>query len=325
MDKFKEHIERMMKPYQEIAKITEPIRIIQEQWAEQARVIQKAIEPTLELQKKLAEPLKELQKTFESISKIYASIPKFENLFLEHLETFKEIGERLEEYTKKTPEYFLLIAQHGWFIDLDSELNFASIIAHRIQEEKVDKANELLVEYYKTNFGRIFKTLIRRHYNRKEILESIRKSYEEGNHILLIPTVLTQVDGICFDFTKKKFFIKEKKNEKYKFLSEVIVELEKSAGNFLELYLSPLQNQTPIMARQQDIDKFPCKLNRHEILHGISTDYGTEINSLKVISLLKYVSDLLTDLDNKTLSTTRNIANGGVSGNLERSAPHQGL
>lgn len=303
MDKFNKHIERMMKPYREIEKVTEPIRKIQEQWEEQARVIQKAIEPTLELQKKLAEPMKDLQESIENISKIYASIPKFENLFLEHLETFKEIGERLKEYTKKTPGYFLLIAKHGWFVDLDSELNFASRVAHRLQEEKVDTANELLIEYYKTNFGRVFETLIKRHYSRKEILESIRKSYEEGNHILLIPTVLTQVDGICFDFTKKKFFIKEKKKEKYKFLPEVIVELEKSAGNFLELFLSPLQNQTPIMARQQDLDTFPCKLNRHEILHGISTDYGTEINSLKVISLLKYVSDLLTDLDNITLST----------------------
>lgn len=300
-----------MKPYREIAKITEPMRKIQEHWESQARVFQKAIEPTLEVQKKLAEPLKDLQKSFENISKIYASIPKFENPFLKHLETFKEIGERLKEYTKRTPEHFLLIAQHGWFIDLDSELNFASIVAHRIQEEKVDKANEILVDYYKTNFGRIFKTLIKRHCNRKEILESIRKSYEESNHVLLIPAVLTQVDGICFDFTKKKFFIKEKSKGKYKFLPEVLVELEKSAGNFLALYLSPLQNQTPIMARQQDIYKFPCKLNRHEILHGISTNYGTEINSLKAFSLLKYVSDLLTDLDNRTLSTTRNIANGG--------------
>jgi len=257
--------------------------------------------------------------TFENINTIYASIPKFENPFLEHLETFKEIGERLKEYTQKTPEYFLLIAQYGWFIDLESELNFPSIVAYKIQEKEVDMANELLVDYYKTNAGRIFESLIKRHYNRKEILESIKKSYEEGNHILLIPAVLTQVDGICFDFTKKKFFTKEKKDKKYKFLPEVIAELEKSAGNFLELYLSPLQNQTPIMAREEDIGKFPCKLNRHEVLHGIRTDYGTEMNSLKVISLLKYVSDLLTYLDNKTLNTTSGIFQPAVTSNLKGS------
>ena len=57
------------------------------------------------------------------------------------------------------------------------------------------------------------------------------------------------------------------------------------------------------MVREQDIHKFNCHLNRHEILHGINTNYGIEINSLKVISLLKYISDLLTDLDNKTFTT----------------------
>jgi hypothetical protein len=313
-----------MKPYREIEKITEPMRKFQKHWVQKTKAIQEAIEPTLELQKKFKEQFKAFQKVFENINKIYASIPKFENPFLEHLETFKEIGERLKEYTKRTPEYFLLIARYGWFIDLESELNFPSKIAYKFKKKEVDIANEFLVDYYKTNVGRIFESLIKRHYNRKEILESIRNSYEAGNHILIIPAVLAQVDGICFDFTKKKFFIKEKNDKKYKFLPEVIVELEKSAGNFLELYLSPLQNQTPIIAREEDIGKYPCKLNRHEVLHGIRTDYGTEINSLKVISLLKYVSDLLTELDNKTLSTTRGVSNVGDAMTSNQQNPQGG-
>lgn len=269
----------MMKPYQEIEKITEPIR-----------EIQKALKPVF----------LDIQKSFEHINKIYASIPKFKNPILEHLDTFKEIGKRLKEFAEKTPEYLLLIAQNGWFIELDSELSLPSEIAYEIQENSLENANKLLTEYYLDNLDRIFKNLINRHPNRKEILNQILVSYKNGNHSLLIPSVLTQVDGICFDFTKKKFFIKEKNN---KHLPQITSELEKSADSFLDLYLSPLQNQTPIMVREQDISKFPCKLNRHEILHGISTDYGTEINSLKVISLLKYISDLLTDLDRKTLST----------------------
>jgi len=299
------HIERMMKPYREIEKMTEPIRRMQKQLFASTLAMQKALEPTLQLQKSLNQPLLNLQKSFEHIK--YLSIPKFENPILKHLDTFKEIGERLKEYAEKTPEYFLLIAKHGWFIDLESELNLPARVANEIQNNELETANGLLVEYYKKNLDQIFESLINRHPNRKGILTQILSAYKNGNHSLLIPSVLTQVDGICFDFSKKKFFIKEKSIKKYKYLPEVIVELEKSAGNFLELYLSPLKNQTPIIAREQDISKFPCHLNRHEILHGISIDYGTEINSLKVISLLKYISDLLTDLDRKTLSTTKNI------------------
>lgn len=307
MENLTKHIERMMKPYREIEKMTEPIRKMQKQLSASTLAMQKAVEPALAMQKSLEQPLLNFQKSFEHINKIYASIPKFENPILEHLDTFKEIGEKLKEYAERTPEYFLLIAQHGWFIDLESELNLPSRVAYELQDGELETANELLIEYYKENLEQIFQSLIKRHPNRKEILSQILNGYKNGSHSLLIPSILTQVDGICFDFTKRKFFIKERKN---KYLPQVTSELERSAGNFLGLYLSPLQNQTPIMVQEKDISKFPCHLNRHEILHGINTDYGTEINSLKVISLLKYISDLLTDLDRKTLSTTPYKING---------------
>jgi hypothetical protein len=300
-----------MKPYREIEKMTEPVRKLQKQLSASTLAMQKEIESTLALQKRLEQPLLNFQKSFEHINKIYSSIPKFENPILEHLDTFKEIGERLKEYTEKTPEYFLLIAQHGWFIDLESELNLPVKVAYEIKDDELETANELLIDYYKENLDQIFDRLIKRHPNRKEILTQILSAYENGNYSLLIPSVLTQVDGICFDFTKRKFFIKERNN---KYLPQVTSELEKSAGTFLDLYLSPLQNQTPIMVREQDISKFPCQLNRHVVLHGINADYGTEVNSLKVISLLKYVSDLLTDLDQKTLSTTIAISNSAGLG-----------
>lgn len=288
----------MIKPYLEIQKTYRPILKIENKIGEVLLANLKATEQNTVIQKSLKEISSTLQKSFENINKIYSSMPKFKNPIFDNLETFKELDERLKEYAEKTPEYFLLIAQYGWFIDLDSELNFASKIAYRIQNDEIEKANELLVEYYKTNIDEIFKSLIKRHPNRKEIFEEILYSFKNNNHFTLIPTVLTQVDGICFDFTKKKFFIKDNK-----YLPQVTSELEEVAGKFLVLYLSPLQNQTPIMVREQDIHKFNCHLNRHEILHGINTNYGIEINSLKVISLLKYISDLLTDLDNKTFTT----------------------
>ncbi|MEX2566159.1 MAG: hypothetical protein WD431_09475 [Cyclobacteriaceae bacterium] len=289
MKNITKHLEQMMKPYREIEKMTEPIRKMQEQ----------ILSSTLALQKNLEQPLLDFQKSFENINKIYTSIPKFQNPILEHLKTFKEIGERIKEYAEKTPDNFLLIAQHGWFIDLESEQNLPTRVAYKIKENELKTAYDLLIEYYKENLDLIFEKLNSRHPKRKEILTQILKAIDNKNHSLLIPSVLTQVDGICFDFTKRKFFIKEKEN---KYLPQVTSELEKSAGIFLYLYLSPLQNQTPIMVREKDIPKFPCHLNRHEVLHGIRVDYGTETNSLKVISLLKYVSDLLTDLDKKTLS-----------------------
>jgi hypothetical protein len=275
---FRNHIERMLKPYRDIQKITEPIIQLQKD-------LNKALEPLIEI-----------QKSFNRINQIYASIPKFENPILEHLNAFKKIGEFLKKYAENTPKNLLLIAQYGWFIEFDCEINLPSQVSSEILDDNIENANVILTEYYSSNIDRIFSELIDRHPVRKEIFTQILFAYKNNSHYILIPSVLTQVDGICFDFTRKKFFIKEKNNN---YLPQITSELEKSADSFLLLYLSPLQNQTPIMAREEDIHKFPCHLNRHEILHGISSDYGTKINSLKVISLLKYISDLLLRIDEK--------------------------
>lgn len=209
-----------------------------------------------------------------------------ENPFLEHLKTFKDIGEKLKRYSEGTPEYILLIAQHGWYIDLESEFNFPSLIAEKLTNSQEIFAYEMLSNYYKENIEQIFERLIQRHPIRKDILLQTLEAFKNKLYCLVVPTLLSQIDGICFDFTKKKFFIKERNN---KYLPQITSELEKSSSSFLALYLSPLQNQTPIMVREQDIDQFPCRLNRHEILHGINSEYGTEINSLKIISLIKYI------------------------------------
>lgn len=260
--------------------------------------VQQSFEPLLKLQK-LSEPALKIQQTLDPLLKLqqmFEPLLKFQKAhFLSIQESMRKVAERLKLYVEKTPEHFLLIAHHGWFIEIDSELWFPSQIANEIQTGSVEEANELLVVYYKDNLGRIFEDLHKRHPGRKEIFHQIFESFKNGYHNVVVPSVLSQVDGICVDFTRKKFFIKERKN----YLPEVITEL---AGKSLDLFLSPLQNNTPIIAREQELEQFPCRLNRHEILHGISTDYGTEINSLKVISLLKYVSDILTEIDGNKIA-----------------------
>lgn len=279
-----EHIERMRKPFREMQKIQEPILNFQ-----------KSLKPVLDYQEKF-ENLNKIQKTFGNINEIYSKIPQFKNPFLEHLDTFKEIGNRLKYYAENISNHLLLIAQYGWFVEIDCEINFPSKIAIYLNDNRIEEANEKLIEYYYNNIDRIFQELRERHPHRKEIFNQIYSSFQRNDYFTLIPSVLAQVDGVCFDFTKKKFFIKEKNN---KYLPQISSELDKSVDSFLTLYLSPLQNQTPIMVQEKDISNFPCKLNRHEILHGISLDYGSKINSLKVISLLKYVSDLLNEIEIK--------------------------
>jgi hypothetical protein len=61
-----------------------------------------------------------------------------------------------------------LIAQNGWFIELDSELSLPSQIAYEIKKDSTENANKLLMEYYSSNLERIIENLILRHPNRKK-------------------------------------------------------------------------------------------------------------------------------------------------------------
>lgn len=301
MEDLKKYLDDMMKPYHDILKrneqifnqvriATEPVKKWQEENESLNTKIRKAIEPVKNLQKGIeiaVEPFVELQKTFENIYKIQSSAL---NLIPTYPETFRILGERLKEYARNVPKFLLIIAEYGWFIEI-CEFNLPAKVVRMIEECDVDKADQILVEYYENNIDRIFDELCSRHPKRRDILTQIRKAFEEGNHFLLIPCVLSQVDGICFDFTKQKFFLS--KNH----LPQISSIIEEITPKFLNIYLTPLMKNTPIRASEEEINKFPCHLNRHEILHGVNVSYGEKINSLKVISLLKYISDILILID----------------------------
>lgn len=275
MTDFSDRINEILKPFNEIQKM-----------ADQSGMIQG-----------LVCPFSQAQNAFENIINTYSSLPKIELQLKDQLQVFKNLGEVLKNYAEQTPKHLLLIAQHGWFIEIDSELSFAAVTYKEIEKGDFEKVDQRLESYYSENLELIFDTLVDRHKNREKILREILLAYSNQSYYTLIPTVFSQVDGICYDFTKEKFFMKEnRKKNKNLYLPKVTAELEKNAGSFLELYLSPLQNQTPIIAQESDLHKYPCRLNRHEIMHGVNSTYGTRTNSLKVISLLKYISDLLVEI-----------------------------
>ena len=275
MKEIADSINQMFKPFHDLQKIVEPMKRVQESM----------------------QPVIRMQKALENITKAYmVSIPNFELPFKDYASSFERISQRLIEYQESTPKHLLLIAEYGWYIDFDSDLNFPHQIAQELEDGNMQAADLILEKYYSSKLERIDKELSERHEDRKEIINEIFEGHKSGKYYLTIPAILSQVDGVCFDFTRKKFFIKERGNN---YLPEVTSELESLSKGIIDLFLSPIRNQTPIVVREMDLPKYQCTLNRHKVLHGVSKDYGTKVNSLKCISLLKYISDLLIETDRK--------------------------
>jgi len=123
---------------------------------------------------------------------------------------------------------------------------------------------------------------------RTKVLNSAFLSHREKNYYSSIPLFLTQADGICFDLTDKRVY---RTNKGVPEISKLIRELPEK--DILKILLQPLKIQGLITATKDQRHSFSGNINRHEILHGISVDYGTRINSCKAISWLVYISDVL--------------------------------
>jgi len=277
-----------------IDKILEPYRQIQKMFESQREKF-KFAEEVRAKHESFVLPLISIQKSFENITKISQILA--DSSIQKYFEQFKNIGQKINEHLKKTPESLILLANYGWYLNFDSRFNLPNKLGQLIREDKIEEVDEFLIEYYNENIDRMFNDLSNHFPERKEIFIQILASHKKKQYYLTIPCVLAQIDGICFDSTTRKFFIKEKKNKDFRFLPEIAEEFANITSSIADAFSRPIFNQMPISAHESKLDNFPVQLNRHLIMHGIDKNYGDEKNSLKCISLLFYLSDMLTLID----------------------------
>lgn len=123
---------------------------------------------------------------------------------------------------------------------------------------------------------------------RAAILESAFNAHKRKEYALSIPVFLIQADGICYDLINKQLYSTKDKVSVLTGYAKTI-----TADTFRSILLYPLTQPIPISAsakvRAEDFND----LNRHQVIHGEVTNYNTELNSLKTVSLLNYVSYVL--------------------------------
>ncbi len=278
-------LNKRIKTYQKIDESLKPLQHTMEMF-----------ELNKQFQQHINESLNKVSETLKSIEPIHNQTPIFNSPFFQQVQKINDLKLWLVEQIKKTPESLLLLAKYGWYLGYDSHIALPGKLAEFIEKGKAEELDNYLTEYYTERFDGIISELKKRHPTRKKIFNQIETAHKEKLYFVSIPCILAQVDGISNDFTKKKFFLKDKNN---KYLSQITAEITKISKFTMDAFLTPLTNQTPIMAQESILGDFPIDLNRHKILHGIDIIYGTETNSLKCISLIKYLSDMLMRLRNE--------------------------
>lgn len=207
---------------------------------------------------------------------------------LDYYKSFnKNIGEIISASFEKLPNSVKMFSKTGWY--LTKEMTFAEIheMANLVQENEISEVDAYMTQHIQDNKDRIFKRLLERFPERSKILLSGIQAHERKDYFASIPIFLTQSDGLCYQITGYKLYTTENKRPKIAKYHEQLKE-----GTFDHILLQPLTISSSLIAHI-GMHEYKGSLNRHEVLHGLSLDYGTDINSCKSISILNFVGEIL--------------------------------
>jgi hypothetical protein len=183
-----------------------------------------------------------------------------------------------------------MLAEHGWYPSwymTHSDTINATIL---LKDGKIEELNKQMTKFFKEQENDIEEIICSRFPNRATLIKAAFRAHRHGDYELSIPLMLAQADGICQEIIQINLYSKK---SGVPMTSEFA---ERFAGDvFLSALLEPLRRVGVISANTKDLINTSGILNRHGILHGSITDYATQDNSYKVLSLLSYVSDFIPD------------------------------
>ena len=269
---------------------------------EAQKVIEKAfyspLEPLLKEQNKLQEmlgkikpPRYELNCQLPGLALCTKEIYQYQQALRSIINpAFEEFQRSFKELPPKIQEALLLLAKHGWYLDLNIPLESLLELKQAIIHGETAEAEDALIKYFDDQLTVIEENIINCFPHRAHIISLAFKAHKKEDYYLSIPVILAQTDGICKDIAGQYLFICKDKKPKTAIYVEQI-----AADTFKAALLSPLTNKTPIGASEHERKEGFNLLNRHMVLHGESLDYGSKVNSLRALSLINYVSQALKD------------------------------
>jgi hypothetical protein len=208
------------------------------------------------------------------------------------------INKKTREASEVIKKVLMDLGERGWFIDLsNTTANGLYKIENILAKNNIEVIDKALVIFFTKKLDAIEKFLNQQFTHRAKIISDGFKAHLREEYNLSTPIFLIQADGICTEQTKKDLYGKDYKNN-YK--PKTARYVEEIAKDYIQLDLLHLLSVSlPISASsasEKERDGNSNLFNRHAILHGESLAYGTQINSLKSISVLYYVGCVISGI-----------------------------
>ena len=214
---------------------------------------------------------------------------------LRSLEKTVSILRWLEKQPLRDRESLTKLACRGWFLGPRFPVGAIPQLGSSV-EITPDDVDEVVARHVRWHLDDIEAALIGFYPLRSYLFQEAFWAHRDSRYSLSILAFLAQADGIFRERFGKQLFRQGSEGAVRAFSSEV-------RGRFFQAHLHPLTQPIPLWVDSRYLGDDFEGLNRHQVLHGMQVDYNTELNSLKAISLLDYLSWMLNTRAEGGLST----------------------
>lgn len=209
------------------------------------------------------------------------------------------VQKRLENLPARAREAVSTASEQGWFFNWQNSLRDTVELIEKLGEAGAEEADEILKKHFTSDFDWYVKLITDMYPVRKNAIEAAASAHKRGDpegYYLSIPVFLAQADGILSEITglQQPMSGRNGKIRGSTYVSEKIGD-NQDAKDLLHQIIN-LSNMS-LLKSKGDRDKESIAsgktfnaLNRHQVIHGEVSDYGTELNSLKAFSFLIYIA-----------------------------------
>jgi len=199
-----------------------------------------------------------------------------------------ELAESFRRLPAEVKAVVSVLAERGWYISAEMDMPFLRALQAAAESRDFAALDRLMESWVSSSVSEIAGRAAARFPNRASLVASAVQAHLRHEFALSVPVLLIQVEGMCVQTFDSRLYSTKRGIPNTRTLAESIVD-----GPIAEAYLQPLCIPSGLTAGSNHRADYPDSMNRHEILHGISTDYATPINSLKAISLMDYFVTLV--------------------------------
>jgi hypothetical protein len=197
----------------------------------------------------------------------------------------KKMSESISKFSAVSEVGFKKLADFGWYVDADIPLGYTTNLMEKAMESDVAFLNNFFINYYQTAINQRISSFKLNHNKRLDIIKEAIDCHNEKKYYASTILFLSQADGMCNGYL---FNGRNKKQELKKYLAT------SKNGSFFSLLLNSINKKSAIDSYYpEEIDDYQSDLNRHGVIHGYNTNFGTQENSLKAFSLLCFVNDFV--------------------------------